>query len=258
MRAPQPRSHVDPGVTSIIVQLPEPAGLSLRMGASASRPSEASTTTGRLTTAGACAHATRAAASAPSRQGQSDTRHVVRTIADANHGLHASRLSPRSCRTLRAILAQTHELAILDALPGSSRASGRSVTGRSITGSPVTRRWMHCTQWPSRCRARSPGTSTSSFEVTSPRMHPAGSRGGARAPTAQSRADATRAAASPPSRQRQTRHAPRRPHRRRREPRTPHVGPLPSVLPGAPRDPLRRPQRRDTGAAIAIRFTTRM
>ena len=39
------------------------------------------------------------------RGGRRDTRHVVRTIADANHRLHASGLSPRSCRTLRAILA---------------------------------------------------------------------------------------------------------------------------------------------------------
>ena len=46
--------------------------------------------------------------------GRRDTRHVVRSVADANHGLRASGLSPRPCRTLRAILAQTHEHTTLD------------------------------------------------------------------------------------------------------------------------------------------------
>jgi hypothetical protein len=84
------------------------------MAASASGPSEASTTTARLTTAEVCAHATRAAASARRADGRRDTRHVVRTVAGANHGLHASGLSPRSCRALRAILAQTHEHTTLE------------------------------------------------------------------------------------------------------------------------------------------------
>jgi hypothetical protein len=55
-RAPQPRSHVDPRMTSIIVHLPEPAGPSLRMVplASASGPSAASTTATRSTTTEAC------------------------------------------------------------------------------------------------------------------------------------------------------------------------------------------------------------
>ena len=114
VRAPQPRSHVDPRVPSITVHLPEPAGPLLRMGASASEPSEVQR---RL-------RASRPPRRALTRHGQRrmlrradgrrDTRHVVRSVADANHGLRASGLSPRPCRTLRAILAQTHEHTTLD------------------------------------------------------------------------------------------------------------------------------------------------
>ena len=162
VRAPQPRSHVDPRVTSIIVHLPEPAGLSLRMGASASRPSEASTTTGRLTTAGACAHATRAAASAPLRRRQ--TRHAPRRPQRRRREPRTPYIGPLPSfllEMLRATVAQTHELATLDALPGSSRASGRSVTGRSIIGTRSHGARCNARSGRHACRARSPSNSTS-------------------------------------------------------------------------------------------------
>jgi hypothetical protein len=193
---------------------------------------------------GSCAHATRAAASVPSRHGRRETR------------------LDRPPRRRREPLIFDASLPLPSVLPGSSRDPGQETcspaahalgASSDLADVSVTQPSMRCTQWPSRRRARSASAVTSCCAMRFPRMLPAGSRGGAstaivrlrrRAPGVSTSAGpreraitrvcahATRAAASAPSRhgRRDTRLD--RPPRRRREPRVFDVSsPLPSVLP---------------------------
>jgi hypothetical protein len=74
--------------------------------------------------------------------GRRDTRHGVRHVACANHQFRASRLSPRSCRALRATLAPIRGASTRRV---SHARSDREAVAAWANGS-VTRRSMPCTQ----------------------------------------------------------------------------------------------------------------
>ena len=191
----------------------------------------------------ACAHATRAASSAPSRRWQ--TRHSPRRPPRRRREPEASRVRPLpsvlpgSSRAPHGKPASTR-LSTLDVgrglVPRLRRGPSRPANDRLVGTQPSKRRrtprWrgsltqpsMQCTEWPSRRRARSASTAATWFAITFPRMLPAGSRGGASTTTVQSRADATRAPTSASLRRASarmttatralTRHGRRRLHRR--------------------------------------------
>jgi hypothetical protein len=111
------------------------------------------------------AHATRAAAPAPSRHGRRDARHGACSVAGANHWIGVSCDSPRSCRGLRTSIEEirsdpdaSHDVrgaqfAVFTRARAPRRCHARSSVEHE-RGSLGRAALMPCTEWPSRCRAR--------------------------------------------------------------------------------------------------------
>jgi hypothetical protein len=94
------------------------------------------------------AHATRAAAPAPSRHGRRDARHGACSVAGANHWVGVSCVSPRSCRGLRTSIEE------IRSDPDAPRRCHERSSVEHERGSLGRAALMPCTEWPSRCRAR--------------------------------------------------------------------------------------------------------
>jgi hypothetical protein len=210
---------------------------------------------GEHATTWSCAHATRAVAPAPSRRWQ--TRHSPRRLLrrDANHQLRASRLSPRSCRALRATLAPirgastrrvSHARRDREAVAAwamarsrASRCNARSDRHAVEHGRPAT--WRGDARRRSReCTRQDRGEVRAHHRAVALSRHAPRALPRVRWPTrardhvvVRSRDTGSGVCSVAPS---QTRHSPRRSPRRTREPPASRIAPLPSVLPGPSRD----------------------